>query len=419
MISDKTFPLSTKHFIFALLILVLLMKASLFTQKIVDWDEIVYLYLSEHMGWLFTQYTTQGSFIEATLTHNVYHAPVFSHPPLMPYLIKIFSLVFTPVMAAKVINFGLAFLSFFLVYHIARMLSDTRGALLATALWAVCPIFNLESSIIHLDFPLAVFVLLGIWLFLRYRYDPDGHCYLYLSALAFVFAMLTKYTGPLYVMIPLGLLFTVRRSIRESKKPYAIFGTILLAGFFWWLYIFITYGSLMPHDFIGYRDGKVFSTPYLRSLSNRTWFDLWVYFAAICPLFFVYLAAAGHYTIQFMKVPPSFLEDSDNTGIMMTLNAASIACVAAFSVINAISNGYWVMRHIFQIYPMIYITIGCIVSRLMARRDGTLNAYLLVLILATLFFMSASTMISVLNTSGLKAMPAIYFWIPGLNSFYL
>jgi 4-amino-4-deoxy-L-arabinose transferase-like glycosyltransferase len=414
---DKTISLSEKHFFVAILILALLMKASLFVQKLVDWDEVVYLYLSEHMGWLLSHYTLQGSFISQTLTHNVYHAEVFSHPPLVPYLIKILSLAFTPLLAAKVINLGFVFLSFFLVYRIAMHLSNLTGALLAIFLWAICPIFNLESNLVHLDFPLAVFMLLGVWLFLHFRSHPDKKYFLYLSASAFVGAMLTKYTGPIYVLVPLGLCATCQR-VREDKQTLMIFLSILLAGFAWWLYVLFIYGSLIPHDFIGYKDGKIFSTPYLKSISNRTWYDLWIYFAAICPLFFVYLAAAGGYIMKRLKAPGSFFVDSADTRILVIMNGAVIACVAVFSVINAFSNGYWVMRHILPIYPIIYITIGCIVSRLFARKDKILNAYLLVLIVINMFFMSTSTILTMLNPAGLKPLPALYFWIPGLSTSY-
>jgi 4-amino-4-deoxy-L-arabinose transferase-like glycosyltransferase len=417
MIPDKTFPFSTKHFYIALGVFILLMKASLFTQRLVDWDEIVYLYLSEHMGWFLGNYTLHGSFIERALTFNVYSATVFAHPPLIPYMIKVLSLFFSPLISAKIINLGLVFLSFFLIYNISIFLSDSKGALIATSLWAICPIFNLESNLIHLDFPLGVFLLLGIWFFIRYQRSPEKIHELFLSAIAFVLAMLTKYYGPIYILIPFGLIMAERNLYRDRKNIF-IFFSILLVGFVWWLYIFLEFGSLIPPEFIGYRDGKIFSTPYLKSISERKWYDLWLYFAAICPLFFVYLAAIASYISQLARNLNAHLTDPLNVRILVIINGTVITCIVIFSLINAYAHGYWTMRHIFPVYPVIYITIGYVISLLLSKKESRLNAYLLVFIFLNMVFMSFSTILTMLNQAGLKAIPAFYFWVPGLNVFY-
>src|SRR3989304_8202714 len=84
--------ISSEHVIVAfILFFSVLFVQHLIRQPVIDWDEAVYLYLSEHMTWYFTQYTTQGSFIDNALPQGAYSSPVFHNPPLIPYLIKLLS----------------------------------------------------------------------------------------------------------------------------------------------------------------------------------------------------------------------------------------------------------------------------------------------------------------------------------------
>src|SRR3990172_8100515 len=123
--------ISSGHVIVALILFFsFLFALHLVPQPLIDWDEAVYLYLSEHMTWYFSQYTTQGSFIDNALPQGVYSSPVFHHPPLIPYLIKLFSFAGAPA-GGKILNFILYGLSLYLVFVIGQKLSDLKGALLA------------------------------------------------------------------------------------------------------------------------------------------------------------------------------------------------------------------------------------------------------------------------------------------------
>ncbi len=147
---------------------------NLIRQPIIDWDEAVYLYLSEHMTWYFTQYTTQGSFIDNALPQGVYSSPVFHHPPMIPYLIKLLSFAGAPA-GGKILNFSLYGLSLYLVFAIGQKLSDFKGALVALTLWVICPIFNLEARLVHLDFPCTVLILAGLWFYLKSQERLPDH----------------------------------------------------------------------------------------------------------------------------------------------------------------------------------------------------------------------------------------------------
>ena len=318
-------------------------------QPIVDWDEKVYLHLSKNMTWTLQHYNTRNSCIERNLPQGVYHSPVFHHPPVIPYAIKILSFAGSHA-GAKLLNLALWLASLYLIFFIARRFSNDYGALLALGLWVVCPIVNLEASLVHLDFPTTVFMLAGFWYFLRHTETYPEYRFLALSGLAFSLSMLTKYTGPLLVITPL-LLFVTDTGLRRDKKAWVVFGGIVTTGFAWWFYIIIKFGNIIPPEFSPGVDTTSL-TPYLKSLSHRKWYDVWIYFAAICPLFFLYLAGGIKMLWNIFKEGKKFLSRSSSTKRLLVANASLIIFVFTFSIINGETNGYWVFRHIMRYFHL-------------------------------------------------------------------
>lgn len=398
----------------ALVAFLLVMKLPTFAHEPVDWDERVYLHLSEHMDWLLGSYTTKGSEFDERLANRVYGAEVFYHPPLVPYVIKILSLVFPPLGAAKVLNLGLSLLSLLLVYAIGRRLADPLGALIATGLWALCPIYNVESRLVHLDFPLTVFLLLGIWAFLRGR-GPAGSPRLFRwSAAFFALAMLTKYPAPVWVLVPLALL-AVDRGGGRSRRELVVYLAILAAGLLWWAGVAVRYGTPLPADFVGLRPGREFTTRYLEQIGRRQWYDIWIYFLAICPLFALYLGAVASRGTALVRGLPAA---GSAQRLLVGINAGVLLAAVAVSVANAFANGYWILRHVMPVFPVIYITIAAVLAALVRRGDRALNIYLGGAVFITLFFMSASTFMSMRAATSLRAIPALLFWTGLEGRFY-
>jgi 4-amino-4-deoxy-L-arabinose transferase-like glycosyltransferase len=416
MTDEKIFLIGRRHFYIALVLFILLMKASFFTRTPTDWDEGVYLYLAQNMGWLFDNYSLKGSLFERELLHNVYSSPVFHHPPLIPYMIKILSVGLPPEAAAKLVNFGFIFLSFFLVYNISLKLAGSRSAYMATVLWALCPVFNLESNLIHLDFPCTVLMLAGIWCYICFHENPSQNGFLFLSATGFASAMLVKFTAPVYILVPLSFI-AADRDLRNRKAVLLYIG-ILFTGFAWWFYIIFRLGSLIPHEFFGSSGGQSFTSPYLSSISKRHWYHVWLYFTAICPLFIVYLYGIIKYAVSRIRNPEIFRDTPFNIRILAAVNISLIVSTFAFNIMNAYSNGYWILRHNLPIFPIIYITIAYITRLIFDENNKIINAYFIVFIFLNMVLMSFSTLITMLNQTTLKAVPAIFFWIPGASRFF-
>jgi len=376
-------------------------------QPVIDWDEEVYLHLSKQITWNLDRYTTRNSHIDQALPQAYYRSPLFHHPPLIPLGIKLFSFV-GYITGAKILNLILWVASVFLVYTIATKFTDLKGAILALVLWVTCPIVNLEAKLIHLDFPSTVLTLLGFWFFIKYQEQLPKYKNLIWSGITFSFAMLTKYTAPLLVVLP-GLLFISVRPRLRDWKVWIIFGGTIMLGFTWWIYVVFKFGSLMPPGFsYGVLSPSV--TPYLKSIAKRNWYDLWVYFLAICPLFTIYLCGACKVLFEIAKARFTLHHYLDKARLLILANLGIWIFVLMFSFINIQTNGFWMFRHILPVFPFIYISIGVICSRLLDQNQEMVNSFLVTFICFTVVSMAASTAITGIEARNLKPIPILLYW---------
>ena len=377
-------------------------------QPVIDWDEEVYLHLSKQMAWNLERYTTQNSYIDRQLPQGYYQSPLFHHPPLVPLGIKLLSFAGFLV-GAKILNLILWCTSIFLIFAIASKVTDLKGTLLALVLWVICPMVNLEARLVHLDFPATVLTLLGFWSFLKYQDQVSRPIYLVGSGIAFALAMLTKYTGPLLVSLP-AFLFLANRDRLKDWKTWVIYGATISFGFVWWLYIYLRFGSIIPPGFGGEEINRHVTT-YLNSISKRQWYDLWIYFLAICPLFLIYLAGIGKKVFDLIGRRRMFPAISNEIRSLIAANAGIWIFVLIFSLINSQTNGYWVFRHIMPVFPIIYISLGAICSRILDRDQELINSFLIACIFFTLVTMISSTAVTGLEVRNLKPIPVSLYWL--------
>jgi uncharacterized membrane protein SirB2 len=189
-----------------------------------------------------------------------------------------------------------------------------------------------------------------------------------------------------------------------------IYGVTLSFGFSWWLYMYARFGSLIPPGFGG-DNLNHHVTPYLKSISKRQWYDLWIYFLAICPLFLFYLASAAKALSNWIQKRRMLPALSDRTRSLIAVNAGIWAFVLVFSLINAQTNGYWVFRHIMPVFPIIYISLGVICSRILDRDKEMINSFLIACMIFTLVTMISSTAVSGLEVRNLKPVPVALYWL--------
>ena len=110
-------------------------------------DEIVYRALSVEMGWDLSHYTTMDHPRLSKNNFPLYRAPLFAHPPLLPFILKLAREVGNPT------SLGLAFLAasmcLLLVFIRRTLLSFgmSPGAIAwALALTSFCPVLMLTTT---------------------------------------------------------------------------------------------------------------------------------------------------------------------------------------------------------------------------------------------------------------------------------
>ncbi len=192
---------------------------------------------------------------------------------------------------------------------------------------------------------------------------------------------------------------------------------ILALGWSWHLVVLAQYGTLMPPELIGFRGDGSPLTPYLQSIGRREWYHLWLYFLCICPLFVLYIGWLLRILLPGKGGVASKIFSSRATRDLVLLNLSTIFGVLLFSLVN-MTNGYWTMRHIMPIYPVIYITLGTIVSGMWHRGGVEDKAALAVLLFFNTAFMGASTFVTMQHIDTLRPVPAILLWIPGMRTLF-
>ncbi len=412
-------PLETRHryFILAAILVSALLHFRIYNNPYPEWDEAVYLHLSQEMGWDLSGYSTRGSFIDDQLPGAVYSAEIFHHPPLIPYAIKTFSVFMPPFAAGRTMSLALVVVSVYIVFRLALSLSGFKAAMLATAFWVLCPIFNLESNLVHLDFPATLLILAGAWYFWRYM-EQGGKRPLFISGALFALAMLTKFTAPVYVLLPLLLALSRKEFYSDRKLALGYFGLVGL-GFLWWGAVFAHYGTLLPVDFVGDGTEAVHQSTYMDSMRARSWYHIWMYFAAFFPPVFFYAIHLGGDLLRVSTRREEIYTFADRDRFLLLLNIASLLAVIGFSVANALSNKAWAFRHIMPVFPVIYITTAHVLSRCLEGRGAAVKRATVTLSGATLILMAASTWSTIRNPLNLKVIPVIFYWFPALKPFFV
>jgi 4-amino-4-deoxy-L-arabinose transferase-like glycosyltransferase len=394
-------------FVFVLLFAGLVLIQSI-TRRVVDWDEIVYLQLSERMTWTFGNYTTRGTATEG-LPSPVYQAPVFQHPPLIPLIIKVFSTFLPPVGAARLMTTIFYALLLWVLFALAEMFSNTLGGVIALGLASLCPIINMEARLIHIDLPMTVFLLLGSYLCLSAGSEAVSVKRLAASGAMFAAAFLCKYSGPLFLPIPIMLFVSQRERYRGGSRALAFFCPLAL-GFAWWIVIACRFGSLAPKVFA--LAGVPPFTAYLRSVAQRHWYHLVLYFLALCPIAAIYFVKP--LTTLWRRREAAVVASERN---LLALNIAAWICAIVLGYGIAAGNSYWYLRYFLPLVAIIYITLGCISSRILLQGNANWNSYLVALMMFTAFVMTWSTATSVNLPGNLKPIPVLLFWL-GLGKLF-
>ena len=208
-------------------------------------DETLYPYLAKQLEDGLSAYNVKVPYQnmqEAGQNPQAYlNAPLFKHPPLFPYFIRLSHDIFgfKKESAAFVSIFaGCALV--FIAYTIGTMLYNYKIGLLAAFLISIDPVHWICSEKIWMETTLALFFNLGLLLF--WVGFKKNSLYFLTSGVAIGMAMLTKYPGALALVIIVIFAAVYKRQLFKKTSFYFLFvitATILLP---WIMMNFKLYG---------------------------------------------------------------------------------------------------------------------------------------------------------------------------------
>lgn len=155
------------------------------------------------------------------------------YPPLQEFLTGAWFLITGPSpRAAAVFNVFYLLLITWLLWLVGRRLDDENAGLTAAFLTAASAAFVIQSKFLMLDIPLAFWVLLGLYCFLRSEgFSQRSWALAY--GLTFGMALLTKWSAIFFLALPpvgAGLAALYRRERGVSRVWINLGGAYLLAG---------------------------------------------------------------------------------------------------------------------------------------------------------------------------------------------
>lgn len=165
-----------------------------------------------------------------------FYRPLFKHPPLFPFLITIFLMLFGDNLISAVYVAGLfGALLIPLGYFLGQLTGGWLVGLLTAVLIWLDPVNMMCSQKIWLDTPLAFFMVLSIYFYLKAVLQNRTNFFIF-AGIAAGLAMLTKYSGILAILtIYLSALITRPHLSRNRKFLFSLSIPFIMSlpWFFW------------------------------------------------------------------------------------------------------------------------------------------------------------------------------------------
>ena len=150
----------------------------------------------------------------------------YDHPPMIAYLIKIFTSIFgNNNFAVRLVPVLSVMVTSIYIYKIIKYLyNDEKKAFTAVVIYNIIPLFSMTSILVLPDLPLIMFYTAGLYYFLRIIYEKKAKLW-YLLAILTGLGLLSKYN--MFLVYP-GIFFYLLlnsddRYWLKRKEPYIAF----------------------------------------------------------------------------------------------------------------------------------------------------------------------------------------------------
>jgi 4-amino-4-deoxy-L-arabinose transferase-like glycosyltransferase len=385
-----------------------------FLRPHLEGDEEVYQVLAREMNWDFSHYTTMDDARIREFPSQAYRLPLYFHPPLFPYVLKIGGVLGKPVVVGLLFQIAAMLLLIYSLWR-AAVKQGLRDASLAALLLLTltCPVLNFSTSLLHLDGLMAAFLTSGLLLY----YEATQSRSMKLTAVAallLALALNTKFNSlialPLVGVVQLAHLWRTRaeHGIRgyaglmrwEHWRLFVLLVALLVPLGGWHYFRMLgTYGTLFPFSLRPSERTLNFSI-YTRMVHQRTRSQMFLHLLLLVP------AATALLSPWIWKG----LRADSRGRVFVTL---CLACFALLFLVTFAQDNLFRQERYYCIFlPFMYLSLVLLVDRL---EDVARERYLSWIVLSSGLMLCTVFLNVVLGYKSSFIAPALVDFLPFLD----
>ena len=360
-------------------------------------DELVYMGLARSMSWLGENYSTADIPIVNEFPARLYRAEYFIHPPLYPYLLKIF---------AACGNMETLGLVFNLVLHVGTaylvlITLTSLGVSLATAclmsiVTVLCPILTATTIKLHIDALSGVLMLLSFYLTTwangSGRNSHKKWPWL-IAGLSWGLALNTKLTA--FAAIPALILNLIMVGSKGRWLTLAVAMTFVSPH----VYSLLShYHTLYPADLLT-RDRPIGN--YLMRIISRTRANSLLNLIALVPLMSIMLSS------WFWR---RLYQLSKQDRVCLALISLFLSLFLSVFLLHHATEGYYAIA-----LPCFYVLTGVLIDNRMRRSPSSV---LLIFAIPVLLMGFSSFWKGVIQPQADLSVPSLILIVPPISRYY-
>jgi hypothetical protein len=388
-------------FLLVLTLLGFLLHAESFRSVHAEGDEVVYLGLAREMRWSGSNYTTANVELVKEFPARLYRSPVFIHPPLYPLLLKVFSLIGSPVQLGLLFGLGIHLATAFVIWAVVPGWGGALGAVFAM----VCPVLTTATTKIHVDGLAGFLLLASVVSLLRARRTEKTRDWVLAGVWAGLFANSKLTALAILPALAIWVLLEVRRlPVRKwlpGRGAWLLVLALLAAPHP--LRLWITYGSPYPAELL-VRERPL--SPFLMQILARTrlW-SLTVLSLLSPPFLLVFVPRAWSILRRRLS----------KRGEWRILASALVTSVLSIALLHHGTERYWAI-----FLPLVYLKAAWVAPGLAREgREPALQGYAAPFLgLSVVLMAVASFFNSVLRPDFDVIEPALKLMMPGLRDLF-
>ena len=417
---------ASRSFVFTVLLVCMAVSVGLhlnsFRVQHGEGDEWVYLTLAREMNWDLTHYTTRDDPKVREFPFAAYRGPVFIHPPLYPWALKVGLSLGYP------LEFGLlcqVSVMLLLLVLVARWLLlqkvDWLGVTVVLLGFTFCPLLLASTTRLHLDGLAAAFCCGAVLLFLEALQWRSWRATIAAGVLT-VLALNVRYSSlvlvPFLLLIQFVYLWQQSRlaDTTDSPRPgwaafretaagwrhwrvlVVVMALVLTLGLQHYYRLYLAYGTLLPGTIHAPDPARL--NEFLRSVLGRTRLEAFIYLLLIFPFLVAFASGAYGRGLRDLARRPR---------LELTLLVAVpyfLGCCLWFQHI--------LERYFALVMPFAYLSLPLLLSQ--CRRWERLVLYAL-LAVSLLSMLGSDYLTTIENPSAARIWPAILYFVEPLRPY--